>query len=92
MEENTVMNEVVETVSNDVVETAGATRNPMNFGTGLAAGAIATVAVYGGVKLGRRLVKKFKDKKAAKESESENTASAKVDGKIIDGVEVVDNK
>ena len=92
MEENTVMNEVVETVSNDVVETAGATRNPMNFGTGLAAGAIATVAVYGGIKLGRKLVKKFKDKKAAaKESENKNTASAEVDGKVIEG-EIVDNK
>lgn len=90
MEENTVMNEVVETVSNDVVETgSGATRNPMNFGTGLAAGAIATVAVYGGIKLGRKLVKKFKDKKAAKESENKNTASAEVDGKVIEG-EIVD--
>ena len=91
MEENTVMNEVVETVSNDVVETAGATRNPMNFGTGLAAGAIATVAVYGGIKLGRKLVKKFKDKKAAKESENKNTAEVDVDGKIIDG-EIIENK
>lgn len=95
MEEN-IMNEVVETaaVENDVVVDAGTgvTKSPMNFGTGIAAGAIATVAAYGAFKLGKKLVAKYKEKKEAKNPEDKNTASVEVDGKTIEGEIVKDKK
>lgn len=80
MNEN--MNEIIE--NNEVIDqTVDAAKNsPLNFGTGLALGAAGVALGYGAFKLGRKLVKKFKDKKA--EDKKKNTASVEIEGEIVD--------
>lgn len=91
MNEN--MNEIIETTveNNEVIDqTVDAAKNsPLNFGTGLALGAAGVALGYGAFKLGRKLVKKFKDKRA--EDKKKNTTSVEVDGQVIEG-EIVDEK
>lgn len=81
MNEN-IMNEMEVAEVNEVIE---GNHSHMNFGTGVATGAIAAVGIYGAIKFGRKLVSKVKAKKAEK-----TVVTAEVDGKVVEG-EVVED-
>ena len=80
--ENNMNNDVVEQATEQIVENTG--RFAPDFKTGVGVGLVATVLTYGAVKLGGKLLKKYKDKKAENSKTETEAANAE---KVIEVTE-----
>lgn len=89
MENNIMNNEVVEQATEQIVENTG--RFVPDFKTGVGVGLVASVLTYGAVKIGGKLLKKYKDKKAEENSTTE-TEAAKTAEKVVEGEVVTTEK
>lgn len=89
--ENIMNNEIMDqVVENTVAEVNTPGISKVDFGKGLATGVIGTALAYGAVKIGTQVFKKLKAKKEEKAKATEaSTPNVEVDGKKVEGVEIV---